>query len=79
MSATLTNMEYVLADILFVDQVMENDLVEYLDEDNNSSIVEVIDLISLENTYLVIAKNEFGETIEFELADDAKIKLFVLQ
>ena len=79
MSDTLTNMEYIYADILFADQLMENDLIEYVDEDNNSSIVEVVDIVSLKNSYLIIAKNEFSETIEFELAEDTKVKLYVLQ
>lgn len=79
MSDTLTNMEYIYADILFADQLMEDDLIEYVDEDNNSSIVEVVDIVSLKNSYLIIAKNEFAETIEFELAEDTKVKLYVLQ
>ena len=79
MSDTLTNMEYIYADILFADQLMEDDLIEYVDEDNNSSIVEVVDIVSLKNSYLIIAKNEFSETIEFELAEDTKVKLYVLQ
>ena len=33
----------------------------------------------LEDSYLLIAKDEFGEVIEIELADDAKIKLYILQ
>ena len=79
MSDTLTNMEYVYADILFADQLMENDLIEFVDEDGSESIVEIVDIVSLKNSYLIIAKNEFAETIEFELADDTKVKLFVLQ
>ena len=79
MSDTLTNMEYIYADILSADQLMEDDLIEYVDEDNNSSIVEVVDIVSLKNSYLIIAKNEFAETIEFELAEDTKVKLYVLQ
>ena len=79
MSDTLNSMEYIYADILSADQLMEDDLIEYVDEDNNSSIVEVVDIVSLKNSYLIIAKNEFSETIEFELAEDTKVKLYVLQ
>ena len=79
MSDTLTNMEYIYADILFADQLMEDDLIEYVDEDGSASIVEVVDIVSLKNSYLIIAKNEFSETIEFELAEDTKVKLYVLQ
>ena len=60
-------MEYVYADILYADQLMENDLIEIADEDGNESIVEIIDIVSLPNSYLIIAKNEFAESIEFEL------------
>lgn len=79
MSDTLTNMEYVYADILYADQLMENDLIEFVDEDGNESIVEIIDIVSLPNSYLIIAKNEFSESIEFELSENEKVKLYVLQ
>ena len=79
MSATLNAMEYVYADILSADQVMENDLIEFVDEDGVPSIVEVQDIVSLENSYIFIAKDEFGETFEIELADDATVKLYVFQ
>lgn len=72
-------MEYVYADILSADQVMENDLIEFVDEDGVPSIVEVQDIVSLENSYIFIAKDEFGETFEIELADDATVKLYVFQ
>lgn len=72
-------MEYVYADILTADQVMENDLIEFVDEDGVPSIVEVQDIVSLENSYIFIAKDEFGETFEIELADDATVKLYVFQ
>ena len=75
---TLNSMEYVYADILSPDQLMENDLIEY-SEDGDASIVTIKDIVTLKNSCLIIAINEFGETIEFELADDAKVKLFVLQ
>lgn len=79
MSDTLNAMEYVYADILTADQVMENDLIEFVDEDGVPSIVEVQDIVSLKNSYVFIAKDEFGETFEIELADDATVKLYVFQ
>lgn len=79
MSATLANMEYVYVDILSADQLMENDLIEFIDEDGVPSIVTIQDIVSLENSYLLIVKDEFSETIEIELNDDAKVKLYVLQ
>ena len=79
MSDTLNAMEYVYADILSADQVMENDLIEFVDEDGVPSIVEVQDIVSLKDGYVFIAKDEFGETFEIELADDATVKLYVFQ
>jgi hypothetical protein len=79
MSDTLNAMEYVYADILTADQLMENDLIEFIDEDGVPSIVQIQDIVSLENSYILIAKDEFGETFEIELEDDAKVKLYVFQ
>jgi hypothetical protein len=79
MTATINDMEYVYADILTADQLMEDDLIEIIDEDGVPSIVEVKEIISLPTNYLLIAIDEFGETMEIELADDARVKLFILQ
>lgn len=79
MSATLANMEYVYVDILSADQLMEKDCIEFLDEDGAISIIEIQDIVSMKDSYLLIAKDEFGEVLEIELADDAKVKLYVLQ
>jgi hypothetical protein len=78
MAATLTSMEYVFADILNVDQLMENDLIEIIDEDGAPSIVEVLSITPLPKNYLLNVKDEFGEIIEVELTDDAQVKFFVL-
>lgn len=79
MADTIQTMEYIYADILSADQLMENDCIEYLDEDGSSLIVEIQDIVSMKDSYLLIAKDEFGELIEIELADDAKVKLYILQ
>jgi len=79
MADTIQTMEYIYADILSADQLMENDCIEYLDEDGSPLIVEIQDIVSMKDSYLLIAKDEFGEVIEIELADDAKIKLYILQ
>ena len=79
MADTLNDMEYIYADILTADQLMEDDCIEYIDEDGASTIVEVRDIVSLKDSYLLIATDEFGESIEIELADDARVKLYILQ
>ena len=79
MADTIQTMEYIYADILSADQLMENDCIEYLDEDGSPLIVEIQDIVSMKDSYLLIAKDEFGEVIEIELADDAKVKLYILQ
>ena len=79
MADTIQTMEYIYADILSADQLMENDCIEYLDEDGSPLIVEIQDIVSMKDSYLLIAKDEFGEVIEIELADDARVKLYILQ
>jgi hypothetical protein len=79
MSATLNAMEYVYADILTADQLMENDFIEYLDEDGLSTIVQIQNIDSVENGYIVVAKDDFGEMFEIQLADDSRVKLYVFQ
>mgnify|MGYP003353318957 CR=1 FL=1 len=44
MADTIQTMEYIYADILSADQLMENDCIEYLDEDGSPLIVEIQDL-----------------------------------
>lgn len=78
MADTLTAMEYIYADILSVDQLMQDDLIEIIDEDGLPSIVEVQDITSMPNNYLLIVKDEFGESFEIELSDDAKVKFYIL-
>jgi hypothetical protein len=78
MSATLTRMEYIKADILSVDQLMQDDLIEILDEDGIEMIVQVQEIISMPDNYLAIVKDEFGELLEIEFADDAKVNFYIL-
>lgn len=77
MTATITTMDYVYADILSPDQLMEDDLIEITSEDEEQ-MVTVKDIISLKEGYIVVGVNEFGETNEYFLNDNQKVKLFVL-
>lgn len=70
-------MDYVYADILSPDQLMEDDLIEITSEDEEQ-MVTVKDIISLKEGYIVVGVNEFGETNEYFLNDNQKVKLFVL-
>jgi hypothetical protein len=84
MADTMLVMDYVFADNLLPDQLMDGDLIEIEDE-FDSQIVEVIsveqftDSETKQDTYLIQAKNEFGEIVEAAFFDWQFVKLFVLK
>ena len=73
MSATMTNMEYVLADVLNADQLMVEDLISLEGE-----IVEVINIASLPTGYAISYRNDFGEEDIVEVDDNAQFDFYVL-
>ena len=77
MSATIKNMEYVFADLLFPDQLMEDDLIEIEDE-YGKQIVRVKNIYSIDEGYLVETVNDFGEETDVHFFDDAQIPFYVL-
>jgi hypothetical protein len=78
---TISIMDYVYADKLSPDQLLEGDLIEFANEDDHDyQIVEVISITPVEDfEWLIEGKDEFGDTVEFIVNDDEKIKLFVLK
>jgi hypothetical protein len=74
MSATLTAMDYRLVDILNADQLEVGDLIGL----SIAGIVEIISITSIKNGFLLVVSDEFGEKEEFEIGDDEKFELFVL-
>ena len=73
MSDTMMSMEYMLADVLNSDQLMPDDLIKIDDE-----IVQVINIDSLKDGYVLTYKNDFGETDIIEIDDYQKFELYVL-
>jgi hypothetical protein len=77
MTATIATMDYIYADILSPDQLMEDDLIEITSEDEEQMIT-VKEIVGLKEGYIIVGVNEFGETNEYFLNDNQKVKLFVL-
>ena len=73
MNATINNMELIFADFLSPDQLMEDDIIK--SPDGEMVTVKLIDATT--NGWLIAAINDFGELIEFEVADDAVISWYV--
>ena len=73
MSDTMMSMEYMLADVLNSDQLMPDDLIKV-----DNEIVQVINIDSLKDGYVLTYKNDFGETDIIEIDDYQKFELYVL-
>ena len=70
----MANMEYVFADTLSPEQLMEEDAIKFEDE-----IVIVKDVVELKEGYLICATNDFGEELEFIVSDNTKLEWYVIQ
>ena len=72
MSAKITSMELVRADILYPDQLMPNDIIK-IDND-------LLTIVSVEDTeigYKITTLNEFGEEDSIETDNETRFDLFV--
>ena len=76
----MISMDYVYADQLLPDQLMEGDLIEFY-EDSATEIGAVTkiqeSLINGEYIYTIQGRNDFNEPLEIVVGDDDLIKLFV--
>lgn len=74
MTATITNMELVYADLLTPSQLMEGDLIN-IDMD----IVEVIEIVddATGDNYVITYRNEYGEEDEYSCTYEEMFKLYV--
>lgn len=70
-------MEYIFADLLYPDQLMEDDFIEIEDE-YGKQIVTIKNIYSIDEGWLVEVVNDFGEESDVHLLDNAKVKLFGL-
>ncbi len=71
--ATITNMDYQLVDILNADQLEVGDLIG-VDE----YIVEIVNIVSLPNGYILTFKDEYGEKDFIEIDDNQKFNLYII-
>lgn len=74
MAAKMVNMEFVKIDELNVDQLEVGDLIQ-IDED----IVQVCEVVSLLDGYVITYSDDFGEKDLIEVDDYARFDLFILQ
>jgi hypothetical protein len=74
MTATITNMKFVYADLLTPSQLMEGDLINIDDE-----IVEVISVVddARGDNYTITHRNDFGEEDETFCTYEDMFKLYV--
>ena len=74
MAAKMVNVEFVKIDELNVDQLEVGDLIQ-IDED----IVQVCEVVSLLDGYVITYSDDFGEKDLIEVDDYARFDLFILQ
>jgi hypothetical protein len=74
MSATMTNVKFVYADLLTPSQLMEGDLIN-IDND----IVEVLSVVddATGDNYTITHRNDFGEEEETNCTYEDMFKLYV--
>ena len=70
----MVNVEFVKVDELNVDQLEIGDLIQI-----NDDIVQVCEVVSLANGYVITYSDDFGEKDLIEVDDYAKFDLFVLK
>jgi hypothetical protein len=73
MTATITSMDYYLADVLNSDQLEINDLIGL-----GSEVVKILLIQPTKTGLLLTIENEFGEKDEVEIKDEDKIELYVM-
>lgn len=69
----MKTMDYVFADYLNADQLMEGDLIK-VDDD----IVEIKTIKSDNDYFYLELENSFGESIDLKIDYDAQVEWFVL-
>lgn len=72
MSDTITSMELRLADTLFPNQLMENDLIKLDDE-----YFTVQSITENEEGVNLVVLNDYDEPIDIFLFDDEQVELYV--
>jgi len=73
MSDTMISMDFVMVDILNVDQLEPNDYIMI-----DGEIVQVMNIASMKNGYVIAYSNDFGEEDLVEVDDYARFNLYVI-
>ncbi len=73
MSDTMLSMDFVMVDVLNVDQLEPGDYI-MIDEE----IVQVSNVASLKDGYVIAYSNDFGEDDIVEVDDYAQFNLYVI-
>ena len=77
MSATMKTMDYIFADYLTPDQLMEGDLIKISDE-YGDQIVEIKNIHAIDEGYLIEAVNDFDEDVDVPALDDTRFAWYVI-
>ena len=70
----MVNVEFVKVDELNVDQLEIGDLIQI-----NDDIVQVCEVVSLANGYVITIENEFGEKDVMEFDDNETFNWYILR
>ena len=78
MNATMKTMsEYIFADYLTPDQLMEGDLIK-ISDDYGDQIVEVKNIYSIDEGYLIEVIDDYDEEFDIPAKDDTKFAWYVI-
>lgn len=69
----MKTMDFVFADYLYPNQLMEGDTIKY---ENEFYIVKAIDLV--DDDYLIAIENDFEEVTEVTIKDDVQVEWYVI-
>lgn len=79
MTATMKLMDnYVFADYLTPDQLMEGDFIKITDE-YGEQIVEVKNIYALDEGYMIEAINDYQEDIDVPASDTTRFEWYVIK
>jgi hypothetical protein len=73
----MKTMDYIFADYLTPDQLMEGDLIKISDE-YGDQIVEVVNVHAIDEGYLIETKNDFDEEVDVPALDDTRFAWYVI-
>ena len=76
MSARIIDVEYVLADLLYPDQLEVGDIIQEPFEDE---FVKITNIETLENGYEITYSNDFGEIDSIIFDEYQQVSLFVIR